>query len=334
MQGELYRRGAVWYARLVVGGQEIRRSLRVRSEAEAKRELLTLKDRLFNQRYFWKEAVGKYLTEVAPGVIKPSVAVRYACSLKQLELLMPEYVDEVDARLISKIITERKRIGVTNATIKRDLTAVSRVLSACVGWGWVFDNPALNFDRSIIKERRDPIVLPTNEGVARVIKIAKEANPMAARLIRFYDLTGVRLKEGSHLVWDQVDLRSGRIVLTKTKTNRPRIVPLTDSRLRHVKLLLASTPKHGRSDFVFWHTQGLGDPYADFSAVFYRYARKAGVSFSVHDLRHKFAVDYLRQGGNIYRLQKILGHSSIKTTEIYLDYLSPDEQLEAQFGEG
>jgi integrase len=38
------------------------------------------------------------------------------------------------------------------------------------------------------------------------------------------------------------------------------------------------------------------------------------------------AVDYLRDGGSIYDLQQILGHASIKTTEIYLAFLTPAEQ--------
>jgi integrase len=40
--------------------------------------------------------------------------------------------------------------------------------------------------------------------------------------------------------------------------------------------------------------------------------------------------DPWKAGGSVYDLQKILGHSSIKTTEIYLDYLSPEEQLVAK----
>ena len=46
--------------------------------------------------------------------------------------------------------------------------------------------------------------------------------------------------------------------------------------------------------------------------------------FRAHDLRHKFAVDYLRAGGDIYRLGRILGHASVKTTEIYLDFVDLD----------
>jgi len=37
-----------------------------------------------------------------------------------------------------------------------------------------------------------------------------------------------------------------------------------------------------------------------------------------HNVRHYFAVSYLRAGGDIYRLSRILGHTSISTTQIYL----------------
>ncbi len=40
----------------------------------------------------------------------------------------------------------------------------------------------------------------------------------------------------------------------------------------------------------------------------------------------------LRRGGNIYDLQKELGHSSIQTTEIYLAHLTPDETRQAKYG--
>lgn len=41
---------------------------------------------------------------------------------------------------------------------------------------------------------------------------------------------------------------------------------------------------------------------------------------SPHVLRHTFAVCYLHRGGNIRALQAILGHSSLMTTDIYLNY--------------
>jgi integrase/recombinase XerD len=65
-------------------------------------------------------------------------------------------------------------------------------------------------------------------------------------------------------------------------------------------------------------------------------AEKAGKPyrrFRFHDIRHLFAVDYLRSGkGGIYDLQRILGHTSIKTTEVYLDYLTPEQAKAAMVG--
>jgi site-specific recombinase XerD len=45
------------------------------------------------------------------------------------------------------------------------------------------------------------------------------------------------------------------------------------------------------------------------------------VRCSPHTLRHTFAVSYLRAGGNLFYLSKILGHTTVKTTERYLQSL-------------
>ena len=54
--------------------------------------------------------------------------------------------------------------------------------------------------------------------------------------------------------------------------------------------------------------------------------------FRFDDLRHRFAVDYLGNGGSIYDLQRHLGHSSIKVTEIYLAHLTPEQERSARSG--
>ena len=51
---------------------------------------------------------------------------------------------------------------------------------------------------------------------------------------------------------------------------------------------------------------------------------------SCHKFRHSFAVNWLRQGGDLYLLSKMLGHSSIKVTEVYLQIVPAEVGKELQ----
>lgn len=61
-------------------------------------------------------------------------------------------------------------------------------------------------------------------------------------------------------------------------------------------------------------------------------SRHSFVRFRFHDLRHLFAVRYLQNGGSIYALQGVMGHTSVKTTEICPACLTPDQQLKSKMG--
>ncbi len=80
----------------------------------------------------------------APWVEKqvgPKTFIRYACSLGQLSRwLKGKYLDQIQGQLIAQIIRERKA---TNATIKRDLGALSSVVNFAIGQGWMEFNPVL-----------------------------------------------------------------------------------------------------------------------------------------------------------------------------------------------
>ena len=317
----LFRRGGTYYARIKVRGRDIRTSLRTRNLREARQRLgKILKDidhlRFYGEaRHTWKEATGRWMAEFLLSV-KPATRTRYMVSIGQLHpYLGALYVDEITRRTVAGIISARKKTAATNATIRRDLTAMSSILSCCVAWGWRDDNPAKDFDRSIIRERRAPIRPPTDD---EILKLCGVCPTSISRLIRFLRYTGMRQEEAVGLEWRDIDLSRRQVTLLRTKTNRPRVVSLDEQAWGTIE----GTPRHINSPYVFWH--GDGDRYHSFASRFAALTKRAGVRFRCHDLRHKFAIDYLKDGGDIYALSRILGHASVKTTEMYLGYVDAE----------
>ena len=59
-------------------------------------------------------------------------------------------------------------------------------------------------------------------------------------------------------------------------------------------------------------------------AAYRRIFSRAGIKAGPHALRHTFATSYLRRGGDLYRLSRILGHADTKITEVYLHLVNQD----------
>jgi integrase/recombinase XerD len=261
---------------------------------------------------------------------------RYAVSLKQLEpFLRGKFKDEIDKALISAIVDARRAAGVSTATIKRDLGALASVLD----YNEVEPNVARDRLKKL-KERRDPIVLPEISHIERMI--ARAPGCLSA-LVHVAWLTGCRLDE---LVGaERVKLDHNRRQLTvRGKRNKLRVVDLDFGGAYDV---IRKLPVRLGCKWLFWH--GDGQPYRNLSSRFaamvrseharaIEEAKKAGLDeadfrpFRFHDMRHRHAVDWLKAGRSIYDLQQRLGHTSIRTTEIYLTFLTPEEKRAVMFG--
>jgi integrase/recombinase XerD len=337
----LYTRNGIYWARFKVRGIEYRESLRTRSESVAERRLKAAKQAVEDRAYYgaaeavsWPQAVVAWDAWIKRQGKRPATIKRYLVSIIQLRPWLDDKdVQRIDADLVREIVRARAKRGTTNATIRRDLSALSSVLDAAIDEGWISENPAHSFDRRRLKERREPITLPDEESITAVLATGKRFIDMAA-LAR---LTGMREEEIASLRHGQVDRERMAITLTHTKSRRARQVPMCAEALA----LIDKQPQFLKSQFVFW--RGEGQRYKNVAAQFYatvtRVARKRAQSeqpfsrFRFHDLRHLFAVEFLREGrGSLYELQQVLGHSSVKVTEQYLDHLTPDEKQVAIHG--
>lgn len=325
-----YWRGDVLWGRTKIAGEEYRWSLRTSDGAIAKRRLKAEKDRIVAERHFG-EQTHKYedvFVEWSAHIesqVGPETAKRYGVSLKQLEPeLMPLFVDEITKGTCSDIVKRRQREGVTIATIRRDLTALSRFLEYCEDQEYREGNPALAKLRKL-KERRDPIVLPEHDHIRRVIA---RAEPMVAAMIRAALKTGCRQAELVKAARRGLDVER-RQLSVRGKGNKIRTVELD----AETTALLRALPAYVGCPNLFWIGDGapitwIANRFRDLVAAEAESAQKSAQDFrrfTFHHLRHRHAVDWLKEGRSIYDLQHRLGHSSITTTEIYLDFLTPEE---------
>lgn len=330
-----YWRGGVLWASVKIAGRKIRWSLRTGDAAIAAQRRKARADKLIGRARYgehnqsYREAFAAWSVWIADQV-GGETSKRYAVSLRQLEpFLLDRELAEIDGGVISEIVNARKAAGVSIATIRRDLTALSSVLGFCETEGWRDDNPALNWLRRL-RERRDPIALPVEASIAAVVARAPD---MFAELVRAARLTGCRLSELTGARRQHLD-HARRQLTVIGKGNKLRTIELDPFGAYD---LFARLPAFVGSPFLFWHD--AGEPYRNASSRFRGFVRELAAAdpkfarFRFHDLRHLHAVEWLKSGRNIYDLQIRLGHGSLKTTELYLNFLTPEERRETMFGQ-
>ena len=120
--------------------------------------------------------------------------------------------------------------------------------------------------------------------------------------------TGMRAEEITNL--RKKDIQMDTIIIRGGKGGKDRVIPVK-SDLRNLLLLYADQLKSDERLFPLSTRQ--------IRNIVYRYSE-----LHPHTFRHSFAVYCLQSGMNIRALQKILGHSGLNTTQVYLDLSGAD----------
>ena len=134
--------------------------------------------------------------------------------------------------------------------------------------------------------------------------------------------TGLRASELTGLLKKDVDLEAGTLTVSG-KGGKERKVPLSDIAVAAIEDYLPHRKKAPGKDspYLFLSKDGTKMSRNYFYVLVRSYASKAGIAHRVtpHSLRHSFATHLLEGGASIRYVQAMLGHSSVATTEIYLE---------------
>lgn len=132
---------------------------------------------------------------------------------------------------------------------------------------------------------------------------------------------GARVYEISNIKFDCIDLASGMIRIDG-KGDKERYVQIGDETV--LKLLQKYYQKNReaihKSGYLFVNNRGKRFTEQSMRAMIRRYAQEAGISRRItpHMFRHSLATYLIEEGVDISCVQEIFGHSSIKTTRIYV----------------
>lgn len=169
--------------------------------------------------------------------------------------------------------------------------------------GYINPNPIDDIDRMDIPTAKEPErTFLTIEEVQKIAdcKFKHETIKLA---FLFSCFTGLRKSDIQSLTWDMI--RNDTIVKTIKKTGKVEYIPLSENAKRFL-------PPRGEG-IVFPEMK----MYIDQQMIYLAEAANLNRHISFHVARHTFATLALTYGADIYTVSKLLGHSSVSTTQIY-----------------
>lgn len=222
----------------------------------------------------------------------------------------PTYDDFVDVL---------KEVGLKPETINTYIRAMS------VFFIWLYK-------ANLVKERRPVIALKLDDPLPRFLSdedIEKLIgtpydNKSTFRDARSYTLaalmlaTGIRVGSAAEIRIEDWDRENGILTLRKTKTRKAQMIYLPAAASEILDRYYYDFLHNTDIKYLFPNYVGQKISVKGLEQAHILFCEARGVENNhLHSLRHTFARNYIQNGGNLYRLQKMLNHNTIRTTARY-----------------
>jgi integrase len=275
---------------------------------------------------YWLEKVTPQKRSSAAAISMIRKHLRPECGKLLIRAIGREQIDEYQAR----------RTHLDKKTIANHLTLLISMLNAAVELNWLIKVPRIKKP----KVRLFSADYRYLKNAAEIDKFLRAAFIEGEEVFTFYATavyTGMRAGELAALERNDVNIEKRLITVQRsfdgpTKAEDVRYVPIMDTLLPILRAWLLKTPgrilfpneagnMHQESARIFQETLHRVLEKAEFQKVQIKGKESRYIRF--HDLRHTFASYWVMNSGDLFKLQKILGHKSIQMTQRYA-HLAPD----------
>ena len=211
-----------------------------------------------------------------------------------------------------------KKTKLTNGTVDNYLRCLKAAFNVAVEEGIMPTNPMLALDRSHLKGTTYEREFLSVEEVKKLIDTPCRRPDIKGAFL-FSCFCGLRISDVRSLQWKHVVTAGGKMYLkiTQFKTRRPLSIPLSRQALRWM-------PERGNAE----EDEYIFPPLSKNMTVLDDWAKEAGINKHVtfHVSRHTFATMELTMGADIYTTSKLLGHTSVATTQIYAKVINSKKE--------
>ncbi|HJQ52764.1 MAG TPA: site-specific tyrosine recombinase XerD [Gemmatimonadaceae bacterium] len=231
--------------------------------------------------------------------------------------------NEVGARMLREYVYHLKDLGLSPASIRRNVSAVRSYFKFLVGEGHVVRDPSERLETPK-RWRTLPEVLGVQE-VEKLLAAPSLDEPLAFRDRAMLELAygaGLRVSEWISLSVRDVMLKD-HLVRVFGKGAKERLVPIGRRAIGAIAIYLRELRPNlekGEGKGVLF-LNARGQPLSRMGAwkILRKYVDQAGITkpVSPHTLRHSFATHLLEGGADLRAVQEMLGHVDISTTQIY-----------------
>ena len=264
--------------------------------------------------------------------------VSYKKDLEDLLLFISETegtedLKKVDKKIIRNFIVSLSEKKIQKRSINRKLSSLRSFYLYLLKIGEIQVSPLETIPSlKFYAEKQIPISEEEMGNLGEILE-SESGNSLEKLIIETLYQTGMRKSELCNILLEQVDFSKSEIFV-KGKGNKQRVVPISENLLKQMREYTAiRKPNEDSGIYFFVRENGKKLSEKFVYSVVNRYLSLITLKKkkSPHILRHSFATHVLNNGAEISKVKKILGHSSLASTQVYTN--GNIEQLKRVFNQ-
>jgi len=218
-----------------------------------------------------------------------------------LQLFGDKNIRQLSSFLITGYRNDRSK-KVCKSTVNRELDTIRNMFNKAVEWCYIEKSPYTGVEK--YKVNNTNLRILSSEEFKSVIQVSSETlKPILLMAVN----TGMRISEILNLLWNDVNLDKGYILIRDSKNYESRYIPIH----QELKKVLVNLKEKSETEYVFGGRKSIRKQWQ-------KALKLSGIEHCrFHDLRHTFASNLVMAGVDLVTVSQLMGHKDLSMTKRY-----------------